>query len=909
MYGSFKRPGYGSKDSESIDIFDDDKSWYDVEDFSDFNFPTMASFIPKVEIKPLLFAALFAYKKIAPYGDKYQVDYETFRPIVPFKNADYHDCKLRKYVDIPDRLINNRYDIFMREKKNLETTIKLNNNRNSIFNEQLEIINRTLDQIHLLKKDINFLNAEYERADEEHDIARTNSRHMTFPVLNFMKSSHNSNKNYANKFIVISMLLKWNEEVRDVLLKYLHRVSLVSDMSNVTKLKTLQTIESLMEKSRKSISTINEESEDKCNHPGKDKDQIFKSIFHEDKDSDEILLSFQNDIKKLAGDFEYKIFEKHHVQLIAPQIQLTTVTDPEACVLVVAPTIKMNSLCFDSNTTDNEYQTNLFMRRTGVLLINSNIFVFHKEDQGSKQSLLFDNFLYGSTHDSSWRPWLGLELCFEPENLRDNMLISNFTCVFTHDQVLPFSDIPESLKSSKVLNNRISCDFPRIVIESNSARYLSLFNLVTHLLLYVEPESAKMKNDIAKMILGFNFEDLSSVKNVISIFEKEIDVLNVLENEYAYRKYLLDDAELSDLRTIRYAKFDTVMKMNMMMKVLTSASPVDANDEEMLLIVMQAKEIILHMLDDNRHNFLDVAVADLTFQRMETSAGYNFNKLTVGVGQVINLLNEALFHDLLSPINRNIDTDSKPFIELQWEKDKAVGGIQVVKNVVTHLEDLKVNVEQNTIEKIIAWISPDSVSSLIGNSQDDSDDDSSNESERRDSISSSQLSSFAITEDSSRQSSRKLNHSPTDAIFPMEDIIGNDEEMEEMVKRSSENMIIENIKINAFLMRISYQGKGAKRLINVTDFNLNFPAIRFSNQTMTIIDLMMHLKKIMIKSLLRHTGKFISNKLKRHTSLKRLKGATQSPLRQLDYYRHYTSVDELQQTSEKSSASEKERAS
>ena len=410
-----------------------------------------------------------------------------------------------------------------------------------------------------------------------------------------------------------------------------------------------------------------------------------------------------------------------------------------------------------------------------------------------------------------------------------------------------------------------------------------------------------MKNDIKKLILSFDFEDVTKVKEAIMVLEKQIDILDEIEYEYSFKKYLLDDAEKSDLNTIRHNKMDTAIKMLLMMKVITSASPEQESNEEMLYIIIKAKEVILHMLDDDRHNFLDVAVADATFQRMETPSGYNFNKLNIEMAQVINLSHDALFHDLLSPVQKNVNRDQKPLLELKWEKDKAVGGIQVVKNVVTNLRDLKINVEESTVEKIIAWVSPSSVSTLMDgiNQQEVSDGDLD---ESASSGSASRLSVKSVRPSNVKAQSidRVRRVTPSEMVSPMEEVIGNDAEMDEMIQRSKENMIIENITINPFLMVISYQGSGVSSLINVTDFNLYFPTIRFANETMTVLDLMMHLKKVLIKSLLRHTGSFIGNKLKKHGSVKKLRTAARSPLKQLNYYKHYTTVDELKDTSSSS---------
>lgn len=901
VFAKFMRPEYAKKNTPNLNIFDNDQSWFDIYDYSEFNYANFETSVPSVVMSPLLFSPMFAYKKHAPYGNKYQVDVETFEPIEPFDNFNYHNCNLKRYVVIPDRLVNERIKIFAKEKNELDAEIRLSRPTNSKLLERLKMVNRTLEQLELMKSDIKYLNNEYNRADCEHSKAVIDRSELNLPNWKLMRTSQDSDKSYANKFIVVSMLLKWNEEVRNVFLKYIHRLTLISDMNNVTKLKTLQTLDSLIEKNRLSVSTIPEEAEINTEKKESANEYIFKNIFRTDKDPEQILLSFHDDIKLLGGDFDYSTFEKYHVQLIAPQIQLTTATDPDACVLVTAPTIKLNSLYFDSNITDNEYQQNIFMNRAGIQLIQSNVFVFHKMNQESYNHLLFDKFLYGSTNETSWRPWLGLELCFNPENLKDDMLISNFTSVFTYDQVLPFANIPDKLKHSDVLKNRIICDLPRIVIESNSARYLSLFNLVTSLLLYVEPESAKMKNDIKKLILSFDFEDVTKVKEAIMVLEKQIDILDEIEYEYSFKKYLLDDAEKSDLNTIRHNKMDTAIKMLLMMKVITSASPEQDSNEEMLYVIIKAKEVILHMLDDDRHNFLDVAVADATFQRMETPSGYNFNKLNIEMAQVINLSHDALFHDLLSPVQKNVNRDQKPLLELKWEKDKAVGGIQVVKNVVTNLRDLKINVEEPTIEKIIAWVSPSSVSTLMdGINQQEVADGDLDESASSGSTSRLSVKSVRPSNVKAQSIDRVRRVTPSEMVSPMEEVIGNDAEMDEMIQRSKENMIIENITINPFLMVISYQGSGVSSLINVTDFNLYFPTIRFANETMTVLDLMMHLKKVLIKSLLRHTGSFIGNKLKKHGSVKKLRTAARSPLKQLNYYKHYTTVDELKDTSSSS---------
>ena len=73
---------------------------------------------------------------------------------------------------------------------------------------------------------------------------------------------------------------------------------------------------------------------------------------------------------------------------------------------------------------------------------------------------------------------------------------------------------------------------------------------------------------------------------------------------------------------------------------------------------------------------------------------------------------------------------------------------------------------------------------------------------------------------------------------------------------------MENLTINSFQLCISFRGKGAMRIANVTNFIFHFPQLTFEHQTMRMIDLLMELKKVVFKDVLKHTAKFLETKVR-----------------------------------------------
>jgi len=86
-----------------------------------------------------------------------------------------------------------------------------------------------------------------------------------------------------------------------------------------------------------------------------------------------------------------------------------------------------------------------------------------------------------------------------------------------------------------------------------------------------------------------------------------------------------------------------------------------------------------------------------------------------------------------------------------------------------------------------------------------------------------------------------------------------------------------HVKLNSFVVCLSYKGKSDRNLEDLHDFVFRMPTLEYRNKTWSNLDLALRLKKDIIKALISHTGAIIGNKFSHHKPNKQV----QSRLREL----------------------------
>ena len=85
-----------------------------------------------------------------------------------------------------------------------------------------------------------------------------------------------------------------------------------------------------------------------------------------------------------------------------------------------------------------------------------------------------------------------------------------------------------------------------------------------------------------------------------------------------------------------------------------------------------------------------------------------------------------------------------------------------------------------------------------------------------------------------------------------------------MMSRASNYMTLSHVKLNSFVICLSYKGKGDRNLEDLHDFVFRMPMLEYRNKTWSNLDLADRVKRDVIKALISHTGAILSNKFTHH---------------------------------------------
>jgi hypothetical protein len=103
-------------------------------------------------------------------------------------------------------------------------------------------------------------------------------------------------------------------------------------------------------------------------------------------------------------------------------------------------------------------------------------------------------------------------------------------------------------------------------------------------------------------------------------------------------------------------------------------------------------------------------------------------------------------------------------------------------------------------------------------------------------------------------------------------------DLTEMLGRASKFMTLTYVNVASMVLCLSYKGKGQRNIVtDVHDLVFRMPTLEYRNKTWSNLDLVMHLKKEVIRALVSHTGAILSNKIGHHRPTKQ----QQSRLREM----------------------------
>ncbi|EAZ63310.2 mitochondrial protein, partial [Scheffersomyces stipitis CBS 6054] len=920
---------------DNVDVFDNDFSWVDPDDFVELEVREPLSPYPKIKIMPFCFTPKFSYVRefsLQKDGGDY-----------PFGNEESHDCLMgiEKPEETQGKLLRERSILLRKEmKENEELLKKLQNQNGSEFAKDAKRIELDLQ---VQKEKLDVVEAVYERFTNkslsrsssigEQELQKVHSRALSVyssHTVDEMRDAYMMNQSvseFHNRFIVHNLQLKWDNGLRDSFMEYIQRVSDRKSLVYFMSKKAVDLVSSV----------INEQWDQE------DYVDIQETMFNKEfKRGEDVINGFNDEIDEVNND-AHEAEHKYLIKLIHPQIQLISEKNIDSCVLITSTDLEMRIIGVNlkgSNLIIGESSevASLVETRYGVLFNDSHMFVFTREDS----MVTHPPTTYGAEPDSTsinWPPWLECEVCYDSSWARNQLIAerNSMACIFKKLNPL-FSERQDVTQSNEMI-----VQLAKIVVNANSEQYSALYYVVTDLLVHSKPKQDNKSSRLDKIVelsdnSDFQGLDLRVKELQESIREYAKIVLKFDEKGSLWGTTQREQIKLLELELEKH-KFElTVLMKGLRMRSTKSKSHKQHSKHWNIL----ADQVIWHFLDDNREPFVDIALASSRFARIDSFDGSNKNKLEITMIQGFNLQQNAVYPELLRPFLEGKDMDARenqghhttcskqePIISMDWKMLEPVGGIPIMRHAKLAVQPLKVALDYDTAKKIFSYLFPNDDDILTGDN-DDNDEDGDEEdiadtasatvnplknfinkhrtssrfgsssdlvndsdSQRnslfnmRDSESSSKRSSF---DDLSLSSETKDKPRNSHKCRIRKQKNGQDEdEIAVIIGRSMKYISFVDIEVTKFKLFVSFKPPKHLNILDVHELLLNIPTLSYKNKVWSGEDFILRLRKDIIKIILNHTGKILGNKFKQ-----RKRKTVAEPLKQISDYASFMTIKDLQ---------------
>ncbi|KAF3991700.1 hypothetical protein FT663_01011 [Candidozyma haemuli var. vulneris] len=856
-----------SREKCKLKIFDDNKQWFDPRDFHEAFKSNSHEAFKSVEVTPMAYSERFAY--IRDTTDMTGGNNDSAEKS--------HDCKL---------------------------------NTGDIHSAQISVAKRRqadLEEIYLrqggvdLERRINSLKLYVRKFEDERE--RSSRRESTQSVPKLKEHFH-------NRFLITSMLFKWNVKVRDIFTKYLLFAEINSKARKFLSYEFVSMLEGLVNKQDNQSDRLSVASSSIYDTHSRGRKLSHTSM--KVGSSQERLNNFDAILREITGD--ERIAEDFKIEVIGVQIQFHTEQVIDTVSIVSAPLLE-SKIVSVLPKSDNPLIINTTVpeKRYGVLLHDASVTVLEKKDVDHWNPIL-DVKPWGSK--SNWPPWLGIETCRDNAHIDPTLMpIERMSVMVTYDKVnasasemehqdndddnrSQIETLGESASSAK---NKLRVDIPRVSITSTSKQYLALYATALNLFHYSDPITSQLKDKLSKLNFQTEFSDYKAMHDRLTKLHSYMLTLKVLSKGYGYRHEHLDNEELNSFLFLNSEIDDTNFEILFTVEALLMRDAFsDSSKSTVADWIIGTDEVVLHMLQDDRKPILDLAIEGGTCKRVIMEDGSNDNRIQIKNIQGNNLVKGAPYKRFVESVYAPGDEN---LILVDWSMQKPVGGIKIIENFEINSKPLKIRFDEITGVQLMQFIFQTDKEDEIENSvlirmndglkdideadkpgngekskknkkkkkKKNSADGSGEDEDDGDLSDSGSLASTTVisnreskTFDSRTQNKTvKKKGSLKESSFSSGDDGDFGEDVARMIERSKKYFSVTNMNFRPFDVMISLKLKsGLWRLLNVTDFMLELPGFHVEKELVSMLDIGDLMKKMLIKSLLSHSGRLLKNMLK-----------------------------------------------
>lgn len=768
---SYQEPSVS--DMSRFTIPDNDFSWIDMDDFVELDWILPAETNPETKIMPLAYAPRFTYFRQTDHVGSTSNDAESSSP---FGHEPTHFCVMSQDNDprrvqcklIQERIIKIGEQLEMHKRTLGEQELRVirDANRDGSLKERFELLS---GQGGVLEGKKEYLKSMLARLTNQLNEGKPWRTPFSDSAENDLDSGESSDydsdrgpngtddtsspkptSDFDNRFIIHNVQLKWNNSLRNIILRYVHQVSQRRGFVYYMSQRAVKFI----------LDIVNEQKKSKQKHsdPPKADDASFQErpkIFveseqYQDSNIEDRIQQLLDDANRFvdaddpvqaeatqkpnAYEMDQDISQgftavnSYHLRLVAPQIQLQSEQNAKSVLLVTAKSMQLKVIQIMDKDRMTDDVSGLVQRRFAVDMDSVQFFVTNQKNLMQFVHLYSGN-RYGTPKGSAWPPWVPFEVNFDFElnPFGWSRVVQRTSASLRYEKYntlrLKFNDEINSGKgrppTPENIENRIDhlwVNFPRIRAICDSSQYYTMYVIVIDLLLYNEPLEKVRSEKLEKIMLASDFSDLRGAPEMVTSLQGRLRQLQEIKTHFQiYAKYL-DRQGWQDRLSIEQDMANCEDELFFMMKALTTSQRKSDDRGQasqangLLRWYLSASEIVWHLVRDKNAPLIEIQLQNAAYDRTDNSDGSNYNTMEIARVHGLNLLPNAIYPEMLAPFfeqgKQIVEGQNLKMLKVQWHMLEAIAGIPVLDQFEVNFFPLKIQLEREVGKQLFEYIFP-----------------------------------------------------------------------------------------------------------------------------------------------------------------------------------------------------------
>ena len=757
-------------DLARFDIPDQDLRWIDMDDFVELDWILPAENNPQTKILPLAYAPRFTYFRQTDHHGSISGDSHRSSP---FGSEPTHHCVMSTGND-PRQV---QCDLITERLKQINK--QMEDNQAAIGDQELKIVRdvddrKTQLQDHLRSLEEHSGNLQRKKVFLQ-SMQSTLLRRLDYGLSNAVpdadtpdeiyreaqdeaRSQYNDSdadgqgmddspaagdiSDFNNRFVVHNSQIKWNNGLRNIILRYIHQVSqrrgFVYYMSRRAVKFILDIVDEQQRLKRGPLSRstsfhsshLSPEEDDDDDDDVSVEERIQQllddgKIFVSSEDPSATSESGDSESKKDGEELSHEFTSQntYHFRLIAPQIQLQSEKNSKSAVLVSAKGMELKVIQIMDKDRVTDDVSGLVQRRFEAEMDSLQIYVTSMKKFATEYLHMYSANSYGTKAGSKWPPWVPLEVMFQfdVEPFGFERVVRRTSARLRYEKYntlrLKYND-DVSKRNRNRADSRIDhlwVDFPKLMAVCNSAQYYAMYIIVLDLLLYSEPLEKTRSERLEKIMLAADFSDLSGAPELVIMLQERIRQLEEIKLHFQINEKYLDRQGWKDRIAVEQDLTTCEDELFFIMKAITTSQrrtedrKTETESTGLLRWWIGAQQIVWHLLREQNVSLCEFQLKDVVYDRTDNNDGSNLNALEIGRVMGWNLLPHALYPQMISRFEEGITPQTDrglKMVSVNWLMLEAIAGIPVVDHFELNVLPLRVQLEREIAKKLFEYVFP-----------------------------------------------------------------------------------------------------------------------------------------------------------------------------------------------------------